>query len=217
MTDNPPAINPNLVSRVVGILTRPATEWDVIRGETTDTRSLFTGYALPLALIGPICGLLATLLFLGMLGPIGIGGVLVGGIVVAALGLVFALIAAFVLGLVIDGLASSFGAQPNRGQAMKVAVYSMTAGWVAGLLQLVPGVGGLLALLVSLYGIYLLYLGLKQVMGAPQDKAIVYTLVVVVIMAVIYVVIGMIVGMVSMALLAGGAMAAGVAGAAYGA
>ncbi len=216
MTDNPPAINPGLVSRVTGILTKPALEWEVIKGETTDIRSLFTGYALPLSLIPPICGLIATLLFVGMAGPLGIGGVLVGAIIIAVLSWVLNLASVFVLGLVIDGLASSFGAQPNRIQAMKVAVYSMTASWVAGLLTLIPGLGGLLAILAGLYGIYLLYLGLKQVMGSPQDKSIIYTLVVVVIMAVIMTVVGLIVGMIGAMVLVTGAVAAGAAAGAYG-
>jgi hypothetical protein len=217
VTDNPPAINPNLVSRVVGILTKPALEWEVIKGETTDIRSLFTGYALPLSLIAPICVLISTVLFVGMAGPAGVGGVLVGAIIIALLSWVLNLVSVFVLGLVIDGLASSFGAQPARVQAMKVAVYSMTASWVAGLLTLIPVLGGLLALLAGLYGIYLLYLGLKQVMGSPQDKAIIYTLVVVVIMAVIMTVVGMIVGMIGAMVLVTGAVAAGAAAGAYGA
>jgi hypothetical protein len=217
VTDNPPAINPNLVSRVVGILTKPALEWEVIKGETTDIRSLFTGYALPLSLIPPICVLISTVLFVGMAGPMGVGGVLVGAIIIAVLSWVLNLVSVFVLGLIIDALASSFGAQPNRIQAMKVAVYSMTASWVAGLLTLIPVLGGLLALLAGLYGIYLLYLGLKQVMGSPQDKAIIYTLVVVVIMAVIMIVVGMIVGMIGAMVLVTGAVAAGAAAGAYGA
>lgn len=216
MTDNPPAINPNLVNRVVAIMTKPATEWEVIKGETTDTRSLFIGYALPLSLIAPICGLISTLLFVGMASPTGIGGMLVGALIIAALSWALNLVSVFVLGLVIDALASSFGAQPSRIQAMKVAVYSMTASWVAGLLTLIPGLGGLLALLAGLYGIYLLYLGLKQVMGSPQDKAIIYTLVAVVIIAVLMGVAGIIIGMIGAIVLVGGAMAAGAAGA-YGA
>lgn len=198
-----------LVQRAINILTKPAEEWGVIRGETTDTKSLFMGYALPLALIGPICGLLSVLLFAGLMGPLGLGAVLMSAIVGAALGIAINLLAVFLLGVIINALASSFGTQQNQTQAMKVAVYSMTASWVAGLLTLVPAVGGLLALLAGLYGFYLLYLGLQKVMDTPQDKAIIYTLVLFLIMAVILGVAMTIVGIITAAMMMGAAAAAG--------
>lgn len=198
-----------LVTRAVNILTKPAEEWAVIRGETTDTKSLFMGYALPLALIGPICGLISVLLFVGLMGPLGLGAVLLSGIVGAVLGLAVSLLAVFLLGVIINALASSFGTQQNKDQAMKVAVYSMTASWVAGLLTLVPAVGGLLALLAGLYGFYLLYLGLQKVMDTPQDKAIIYTLVLFLIMAVILGVAMTIVGIITAAMMMGAVAAAG--------
>lgn len=198
-----------LVTRAVNILTKPAEEWAVIRGETTDTKSLFMGYALPLALIGPICGLISVLLFVGLMGPLGLGAVLVSAIVGAVLGVAISLLAVFLLGVIINALASSFGTQQNKDQAMKVAVYSMTASWVAGLLTLVPAVGGLLALLAGLYGFYLLYLGLQKVMDTPQDKAVIYTLVLFLIMAVILGVAMTIVGVITAAMMMGAAAAAG--------
>lgn len=198
-----------LVTRAVNILTKPAEEWTVIRGETTDTKSLFMGYALPLALIGPICGLISVLLFAGLMGPLGLGAVLMSAIVGAVLGVAISLLAVFLLGVIINALASSFGTQQNKDQAMKVAVYSMTASWVAGLLTLVPAVGGLLALLAGLYGFYLLYLGLQKVMDTPQDKAIIYTLVLFLIMAVILGVAMTIVGIITAAMMMGAVAAAG--------
>ena len=198
-----------LVTRAVNILTKPAEEWAVIRGETTDTKSLFMGYALPLALIGPVCGLISVLLFAGLMGPLGLGAVLMSAIVGAVLGVAISLLAVFLLGVIINALASSFGTQQNKDQAMKVAVYSMTASWVAGLLTLVPAVGGLLALLAGLYGFYLLYLGLQKVMDTPQDKAIIYTLVLFLIMAVILGVAMTIVGIITAAMMMGAVAAAG--------
>lgn len=198
-----------LVQRAINILTKPAEEWAVIRDETGDTKSLFIGYALPLALIGPICGLIGVLLFAGLMGPLGLGAVLLSAIVGAVLGVAVSLLAVFLLGVIINALASSFGTQQNQAQAMKVAVYSMTAGWVAGLLTLIPAVGGLLALLAGLYGFYLLYLGLQKVLDTPQDKAIIYTLVVFLIMAVILGVAMTIVGLITAAMMMGAVAAAG--------
>jgi hypothetical protein len=93
-----------------------------------------------------------------------------------------------VLSLVINALAPTFGGEKNSIQALKVAVYSYTPAWIAGVLQIVPPLG-ILAIFGALYGLYLLYLALPQLMRSPQDKAIPYTVVVVVCAIVLSVVI----------------------------
>ena len=89
-----------------------------------------------------------------------------------------AIVSVFVLSLIINALAPTSAAEEQR-QAFKVAVYSYTPAWIAGVLQILPLLG-ILAILAGLYGLYLLYLGLPQLMKCPQDKAIGYTVVVVV-------------------------------------
>jgi len=84
----------------------------------------------------------------------------------------------FVLALIIDALAPTFGGQKNPIQALKVAAYSATAAWVAGIFGLIPALGFLG--LLGLYSLYLLFLGLPILMKAPEDKAMGYTLVVIV-------------------------------------
>lgn len=213
MTLTPPPSRPSLVTRVQNILMRPTPEWAVIRDEPATVQSLFTGYACILALIPAICGLLATALWtagfgFGLLGPAALIG--------AAMGYVLGLVAVFVFGLIIEALAGGFDSTKDRVQAMKVAVYSATAGWVGGVLSLIPVIGGLLALLAGLYGIYLLYTGLQQVLSTPKDKAIAFTAVSIVIYIVIMVVIGMIIGAVTAALAVGAAVgAAGIGMAAF--
>jgi outer membrane murein-binding lipoprotein Lpp len=65
-------------------------------------------------------------------------------------------------------------------------VYAYTPAFIAGALRILPIFGTLLAFLAALYGLYLLYLGLPQLMKAPQDKSIAYTIVVVVCTIVLY-------------------------------
>ena len=48
-----------------------------------------------------------------------------------------------------------------------------------------------IAALVSLYGIYLMYLGVGPVMKTPADKAIVYLVVSAVVLIIVYFVIGL--------------------------
>lgn len=73
-------------------------------------------------------------------------------------------------------------------QALKVAVYSNTPAWLAGIFVLVPALDFLQIL--GLYSVYLLYLGLPVLMKAPRDKAVIYTVVVVIAAIVIFAVIG---------------------------
>ena len=197
MTDaNPPALDPNLVARVKGILMRPQTEWPIIDDEFATIGALIRNYAVPLAAIGPIAGLISGVAF-------GDDDSVVGLLIAAVLGYGLALLIVFALGLIIDALASSFGGVSDRIQAMKTAVYSSTAGWVGGVGQLVPGIGWLLSLLASCYGVYLLYLGLRAVMKSPQDKAVLYTVIVIIALVIASMIAGFIIAGVTLGLVGG--------------
>jgi hypothetical protein len=180
----------DLVTRAKNICLSPATEWAVIENESTTTGELLGGYAAPLAAIGAVAAFIGQTI-IGVSVPfVGtyrypFGSALVG----AVFGFVGALVACFLLGLIIDALAPTFNGQKNSMQALKVAVYSATPGWIAGALQIIP-VLGILGILAGLYGLYLLYLGLPRLMKAPQDKAVPYTIVVIIVAIVLFIVIG---------------------------
>ena len=180
----------DLITRAKNICLSPATEWGVIENEPTTTGELLGGYAAPLAAIGAIAGFIGQTM-IGITMPfVGTYRVPFGtALVSAVLGFVMALVMCFVLGLIIDALAPTFNGQKNQMQALKVAVYSYTPAWIAGVLGIIP-VLGMLGILAGLYAIYLLYLGLPRLMKSPQDKAVVYTLVVVVVAIVLGVVVG---------------------------
>ena len=175
-----------LVERVKGILLTPRSEWEVIAAETTTPAALYTGYVLPLAAIGPVAQVIGFSV-LGMRMPFGgavyrtpIGTALTSAVVAYVL----SLIGVFVLALIIDGLAPTFGGTKSQIQALKTAAYSSTAVWVAGIFTLVPGLAVLYIL--GLYSVYLLYLGLPVTMKAPSDRAGAYTGVVIVAQIVLF-------------------------------
>ena len=164
-----------LVERAKNIILTPNTEWDRIATEATPPAQLVTGYVLPLAAIGAVAGFIGTSL-------VGLGGLRISigwGLASLVWHLVAAVASVFILGLVIEALAPSFGAHKDRNQALKLAAYSYTPSWVASILLIVPLLG-ILALLAALYGIYLLYLGLPKLMRNPPEKSAGYTAVVVV-------------------------------------
>jgi hypothetical protein len=179
-----------MVERIKNICLKPKTEWDVIAGEETSTADLFKGYVVPLAAIPPIAGFIGGSLIGRSMPFVGSFRVpIASGLVMAIFTFVMALVGVYVLSLIINALAPSFGAQKDNGQALKVAAYSYTPAWVAGVLQVLPTLG-LLAVLAGLYGLYLLYLGLPHLMKCPQEKAIGYNAVVVVCAIVLSVIIG---------------------------
>ena len=189
-----------LVSRIQGILLKPAAEWDVIDGEAATVPGLFTGYACILAAIGPIALVLQHLVFIHWTLPI--------IVVLAVLSYVTALVGVYIVGFIIDALAPSFDAQKNQVQAMKLAVYSYTAAWVAGILNIVP-ILGILALLAAIYGLYIFWLGLPKLMKAPAEKATGYAVVTVIVAIVVNAVIGAIVGAVIASMTVGAVLASG--------
>src|SRR5450759_243143 len=165
-----------LVERAKNICLTPKTEWPVIAAETTATGSLIAGYVLPLAAIGAISAFIGGSLIGHSLPFMGTYRTpMVAGLGIAVFTFVMAIVGVFIISLIINLLAPSFGGEKNSQQALKVAVYCYTPAWVAGVFHIIPGLG-IVALLASLYGLYLLYLGLPRLMKCPEDKAIGYTL-----------------------------------------
>src|ERR1035437_8752713 len=103
-----------MIERIKGICLKPTAEWDVIAGEETSTADLFKGYVVPLAAIPPIAGFIGGSIIGRSLPFVGSYRVpMVSGLVMAIFTFVMALVGVFVLSLIINYLAPSFGAQKN--------------------------------------------------------------------------------------------------------
>jgi hypothetical protein len=98
----------------------------------------------------------------------------------------------YVIALIVDALAPSFGSTKNLDASLKVVLYSYTASFIAGIFMLIPMLSWL-AIIVSLYSFYLMYLGLKIVKDTPQDKIAGYLVVTILIAIVVYVIISSVV------------------------
>ncbi|MEP7083860.1 MAG: Yip1 family protein [Betaproteobacteria bacterium] len=198
----------NLVERVKNILLTPKTEWPVIEAEQTDVKSLYLGYIMILAAIPAIASVIASMLIGSMVGAaagrVGLGMGMSGGFAIghALAAYVITLVVIFVVALIVDALAPTFGGQKSQINALKLVAYSATAGWVASIFTVIPVLGWIVAIVGSLYGIYLLYLGLPVLMKCPEDKAVVYLLVVVV----VYIVLSWLLTSLIIAGMFGGAM-----------
>jgi hypothetical protein len=175
-----------LLARVKGILLTPKTEWPVIAGESTTVGDLYKGYIVWLAAIPPLAAFLVTMRFSASLA-------LSQLVVTYALGLAMV----YVVALIVDALAPSFGGTRDRVQALKTVAYCYTASWIAGIAAVLPFISLLIMLVAGIYGIYLLYLGLPHTMKCPQEKAAGYTAVIIIVVIVLSFLIGAVVAAVT--------------------
>ena len=171
----------NLIDRIKNILVTPKEEWPRIAAEAATVQSLYLRYILILAAIGP----LATFVSFAVLG-LGFG---LGAAIFAYL---HALIGVAIVALIVDALAPRFGGTRDYVGALKLAAYSLTALWVAQIALLIPVAGALIALIGLVYSLYLFFLGVPVLGKSTTEKALPFTIVVVVCAIVVMYLIGLI-------------------------
>src|SRR5678815_5205612 len=152
----------NLVDRIKGILVEPRSEWVKIAAEPATAQSLYTGWIMILAAIGPIALLLA-----------------MHSIQFAIAQYVLALISTFLLALIVDWLAPTFGGSKDFIASLKLIAYSYTAAWLSGVFLLLGMLGYLLTLMATIYSFYTFVLGAPLLGKSAPAKAVPFTLVVV--------------------------------------
>jgi hypothetical protein len=154
-----------LLDRLKGILFEPKSEWPKIAAETATPQSIYTNWVMIFAAIGPLA-----LLIIGGAG---------GGAKFAIGTYIMALVITFILALVIDAIAPSFGGTKDFVAALKLSAYSYTAAWIAGIFNLIGMLGAILALLAAIYSWYTFYLGAPVLRKCSAEKAAPYTIVIV--------------------------------------
>jgi hypothetical protein len=105
-----------LVQRVQDILLRPKPTWEVIDTEPATVNGLYTGYAMILAALPPIAGLLGNLALSPLMGHLAAFSFM-GSIVWAVVQYGLALVGIYVFARVVDVLAPSFDGMSNQIQA----------------------------------------------------------------------------------------------------
>lgn len=161
----------DIIQRVQSILLKPREEWARIKAEPATPAGLFSSYIMVLAAIPPAFQFLGNVLVGRRLPLVGVFRWPVGrALGYAVVSYILSLVTVYLFALIIDELAPTFSSPKNMTAALKLAAYSMTPGWVVGVLFIVPGLWAL-GLVASLYGLYLLYLGFETpMMETPKDK-----------------------------------------------
>ncbi len=155
--------------RAQAILADPARAWARIENETDDPAYLLTTYVALLALVPAVSGFIGACV-VGTIVP-GVGAVrapIFDGLFGAVFGYVTTYATILLLGLLIDAVAPRFGGRRDFDSAFKLAVYSYTPVWLAGVSLLAPGLRFLG--LTGFYGVYILWRGLPRLMKIPAGR-----------------------------------------------
>ena len=182
----------NLVERIKNILLSPAAEWETIKKEDYMVSDLFTQYALKLAAIPALAGLIGFTLFGYSYGFGSYRPPFSANLKWAISMYVMSIIGVYILALIIDVLAPSFGSKKHLPTSMKVVVFAYTAAWVGGIFSLIPALS-ILGAIASIYSLVLLYKGLQIVKEVPQNKMVGYFVAVIIASLIVYGVTGAII------------------------
>lgn len=162
-----------LTARVRAILTEPSATWDVIEREPASLTGLYLSYVMPLTAIGPVAGFIGAVVFGNPKDGVSFRPPVLSAFGAGIAAYLTTLAGVFLLAVVINAFAPSFGATRDRGQALKVAAYSGTAAWLAGIFLVFPPFGPLV-FLAGIYSLYLLYLRLPKLMKPAPGKTAAY-------------------------------------------
>ena len=182
-----------IFERARALISKPVETWQAIKSEKVSVQDLFINYAAPLALIPAVSGLIG-LSIVGVRMPTGIlvRAPFMEALAGAVLGYIFHLLGILAGIWLVNLLAPYFKSRPDFNSAAKLVIYSMTPVWLLGVISIIPGLGVLQIL--GLYAIYLLYLGLPVLMETPREKAIIYTVLIMVAWLLVSLVLTIIVG-----------------------
>jgi hypothetical protein len=169
----------NVVSRAKAMLTEPLGEWMRIAQDAEDPAYVLSHYVAVLALVPAAFGFIgASVVGVDVPGA-GIFRVPVfDGLFGAIFGYVMTCATVLLLALIIDLVAPLFGGRRDFDAAFKLAVYSFTPVWLAGIFLVLPGLRFLI--LLGFYGAYIFWLGLPLLARAPAQKSQIFTALIVV-------------------------------------
>ena len=157
-----------MFDRIKGILVEPSTEWPSIAAEPATVVSIYAGWIMILGAIGPV----AMLIGYSDLG-------MPWALRIAVSSYVTALVIPFVLAMIVDVLAPTFGGQKDFVAALKLVAYSCTIVWLVGVAHVLGMLAHLLMWVAAVYALYTFFLGAPLLRKCSADKAIPFTLIVV--------------------------------------
>lgn len=158
-----------MTDRINILLFNPKAAWEEISQEKASSIEVIGRYFLPLLMIPVI----ATFVSYGIIGyRVPFFGSIHSidlGIRSAISVLITSLAGTLISALFVDLLTPLFGSQKNFNKALQLMVYSYTPGLIGGIFYFYYATS-LLGLILGLYGLYILFLGLKPMMKIADDR-----------------------------------------------
>ena len=163
-----------LFQRIKDILFSPTATWPLIEAEDTDTKRIFTGYVMNIALVPAIASFIGMSFF-----GIGIDGTqvrvpLLSGLANAVVSYLLSLVMIYLLAKMANKMAPTFGGRQDPLMALKLIAYSSTAAMLGGIFSVFPSYAAL-GLAPTLYSVFLLARGIPVLMKSAPDRTITYT------------------------------------------
>lgn len=155
-------------ARAFEIMTKPEAVWPKIRAEATPIKEIYMEYLVYLAAL-PAIGMLIGMSIVGVPVPV-LGryrspffGELITQVVTYALQLALIYAAA----VLIQKVSVKFQGRGELLPTFQLLAYSMTPGFLVGILFIIPGLGIIMAL-GGFYGIYIFYKGVPEMTGVSE-------------------------------------------------
>ncbi|MCC7113271.1 MAG: YIP1 family protein [Burkholderiales bacterium] len=155
--------------RLRAILLEPRNAWARIAAEPATVQSLALGWILGLAAIGP----LAMLVGYADLG-------LARSLRLAVGAWLTTLVVTFLLALIVDTLAPSFGGRRDYVASLKLVAYAFTAIYLAGIGHVMGQIGGAIVLAAAVVSWISFGIGAPMLRRCTPDRSVAFTLVVLV-------------------------------------
>jgi hypothetical protein len=180
-----------MAARAKLILTAPTECWDTISSEAPDFKQLLLTYALPFIVAGALCSFVSSAL-IGVPTPLGTFTTpFFQSLVFLIIQCIFSPLAIMVGTWITAFISPKFGGSGDFNKAGALMIYSMTPGFVGGLLVILPIVGTLAGLL-GLYGLFIFYKGTTKMLTNPADKQVVFTIINFIAIAITMMLLGMV-------------------------
>ena len=183
----------HVIELIKDLLISPATAWRHIKELDLSKTDLFKKYLLYLAAVPAVSGFLGSSI-VGQNVPF-LGHYRVpffAGLVWAILLYVFLLAGIYLIAFLASAISPKLTGVKNENAALKLIVFTFIPYFVLSVFSIVPALSGLQIL--SLYSIYLLYIGLPVMLENSEEKSLTFTVVIslisIVVLAIVYAIAG---------------------------
>ncbi len=160
-----------LYQRTTNILLNPFETWNEIKTERKSRKDIISGFLLPVSVIIGICSLLGTLFFSKIENSFSFGYVLFNGII----SFLVIFLEVYFSCLLIAEITTSFSQETDADAVFALVTYSQTPFFVAlAITKLFPQL--LFLTILSIYTLYLFWIGIIKLLNVQEDKRIIFLL-----------------------------------------